>query len=557
MLRGHKRAGALLLLAAPLAVLGLERPDLLPESLAPHIRVGNCAALRDSLNRVALDELRSDKQFQDFSAAMAEKIKSGQSSGKMSIELSLLYDLIPQLRGETVFALAADTPDPKGKGFYLLAAASEADYAEIKQRCEWLRIRTDAAIKATTDTFQNHELIRFDNQINPDESPTYWQAHSGNTLLLSNNREWVERSLVRLSRDAVVEPQAAGLRGYLPLGKWIRHALNEESDLDAKASRERWYRALGLLGLGDCTIDITGSGAMLTFDINLEIDDLNRGVFMLLDTTPAEPSRRGLIPVHASSFSIGRINLSRFWKQLPTILSEADSALALQFQSMCRSFTQTTGADLGRDLIDHLGTTFCTYSVLQGTNQHFVVALELNDGRAFGNALDGIFAYAGMQPLRPLISVSDFRGKALYSLFQNPDNSNALSFCATENLLLFGPAASVRESILGLENDSAREPSRLEQEAGRYTDADAFIRGATDHKETDALVTIRLSDHDFKIFAGIQSNAQADGSGTPLGENEISLNYIGSFLHDSYYSTEKTDRGLHHRIVLVNQSTKE
>jgi hypothetical protein len=61
-----------------------------------------------------------------------------------------------------------------------------------------------------------------------------------------------------------------------------------------------------------------------------------------------------------------------------------------------------------------------------------------------------------------------------------------------------------------------------------------------------------LSDHSF----GISASGRLENSSPmeeELEENEISLNYIGSFLHTSYYYTEKTDTGLHHHILLRNK----
>jgi hypothetical protein len=70
------------------------------------------------------------------------------------------------------------------------------------------------------------------------------------------------------------------------------------------------------------------------------------------------------------------------------------------------------------------------------------------------------------------------------------------------------------------------------------------------------MLQINVSDSEFNVGLGFQRNDKAIDNKEELGENEISFNYITSFLNDAYHFAEAVPDGIHHRIILKHNSTK-
>ncbi|MBN2703228.1 MAG: hypothetical protein JXR23_03365 [Pontiellaceae bacterium] len=543
MLKNLKTGACILAAGLPLVTQGIERKELLPEKQGPQIQIGNYSDFQEMLDQAALNDLRADTRFQNCYTAFSRKIETMLGEGKLPLGVQLLYAQLPFLKGEV--ELISDE-----KGFYLAAAMDEAAYEESLKRSEWLQEKLDTDIIIKKVTFREQEIIQYISGADP-EHP-YWKAQLKDTLLLSTDREWLESSIVRLSKEKVDATKLSGVRAVIPVQALIRSSIENETEPEKRAAKEKLYSALGLLGIGDCSISIDETAEGFAVDFNLEVSDLKKGIFRLLETSPRTPLPKGLIPDEVTSISVGRLTLNGLWKELPSILSNASMETALQFSALLQQIKALTGADLENDVFAHLGSTYYTYSTLQNTNQRWVAALELNNGPALQQTLGTILSAPQMQSIAAAISGTDFRGKTIYTLTQDAGKDHALALCATDQLLLLGNLVNVRESILRMNGNANRGSADLLTESLKLAPKNAFIYGATNHKKTTALLSARLSDHSFNIFFGVRSK-----NGSPmeeeLEENEISLNYIGSFLHTSYYYTEKTDTGLHHHILLRNQ----
>lgn len=545
-----------LLICIQFAAFGMERTKLLPSNLKPHVRIANLDKFRKSLDEMVLNDLRNDKQFQEFSAAVEEKIKKKSVEGRISLGICLLYEQLSSHHGEVILAFGTPPSEPDVHGYYLVAAMSEEENRKSRAKSEWLRSVSGAQVDTVTTTFQSQEIVQNIADAGTPKEVSYWQTCLNGTLLLSHDREWIERNIVTLNKKSIEEPRDADLRCYLPLGEWLRAAVESEQDADKKHREELLCKATGLFEIGNYSINIHFGSSELIFDETLEIGDLNKGIFTLFDITPTRKPESGLIPVTASSFSVGKFDLQRFWQNLPVIMAEFPPLSAARINGLSSAFKQKTGIDFEHDLLAHMGKTYFAYTVPSDSGQQFAIALELTDGKAIQNAIDSAFSYPAMQVYLPYISITDFRRHALYSLKIN-SGSGSFSMCATDNYLLFGDDAALRQSILGMDSVVGPEQSRLQLEAETYTPSNAFIYGAIDHKKTVAMLNIKVSDTNFSAFFGVQSGNKSKDNTETLGENEISMNYIGSFLHKAYYYVEAANNGIHHRIVFKYEDPKE
>ncbi len=543
MLRTLKIGACVLAAGLPLLTQGVERKELLPEKQVPQIQIGNFSDFQEMLDQAALNDLRADTRFQNFYTAFSRKIETMLGEGKIPLGVQLLYEQLPFLKGEV--ALMIDD-----EGLHLAAAMDEAAYEESLKRSEWFQEKSDTDIVVKKVPFREQKITQYISGANP-EHP-YWKALINNTLLLSTDREWLESSIVRLAKETVDATKRSGVRAVIPMRATIQLSIEKETDPEKRAAKEKLYSALGLLGIGDCSISIDETAEGVAVDFDLEVSDLKRGIFSLLETSPPRALPKGLIPDEVTSVSVGKMTLNGLWKELPSILSNASMETALQFSALLQQIKSLTGADLGNDILAHLGSTYYTYSTMQNTNQCWVAALELNNGSALQQSLGTILSAPKMESIAAAISATDFRGETIYMLSQDAGKDHALALCATDQVLLLGNLVNVRESILRMNGSGNYQSADLVTESLKLAPKNAFIYGATNHKKTTTLLSARLSDHSF----GISASGRLENSSPmeeELEENEISLNYIGSFLHTSYYYTEKTDTGLHHHILLRNK----
>ena len=81
----------------------------------------------------------------------------------------------------------------------------------------------------------------------------------------------------------------------------------------------------------------------------------------------------------------------------------------------------------------------------------------------------------------------------------------------------------------------------------------AFGFGATDHRKAGTIANIRVSDNSITVGIAVKLDIPTETSNDALGENEISLNYLASFLNNAYHFAEETDVGIHHRVVFKHE----
>lgn len=121
-------------------------------------------------------------------------------------------------------------------------------------------------------------------------------------------------------------------------------------------------------------------------------------------------------------------------------------------------------------------------------------------------------------------------------------------------LLLITPLATLaleRTELLPQGETSVR----ITQSGQLWNDFDeAFGYGAMDHRTAPAVMYIRVSDSTFKAGFGLHVGKPTDGK--ELGENEISLDHLTSFLHNTHHFAEAVPNGIHHRIVFENHKNQ-
>lgn len=534
-----------LLLVAALPAAALERPALLPPMDAS-VRVTRAGQLLQEFNAAFGDRLRNDEKVQDFVVALGKKLKKKSAEGGIGIETHQLLEILKLLNGEVALVYGGqDGAALSIQRLYLAASATDETFKEIMQRTAWLQSQSEDEVVRKTESFRGTRIVHDIIRGGTTNETNFWMAEKQGTLLLGNDMEWLQKTIVRLEQESIEEPQGSGLSFRMPIGLLSRNKLAEKKGAERMKSMALWD-ALGLLGIEQYLLEINIQDGNIVIDGTLTADNLGKGLFSLLDTTPADFSGDRIIPPNASSFSYGKIDLQGFWSHLPGILMPLSSPNGAPLAGLIMMFQKQTGLDIEHDLLAHTGTRFTLHTEQVSTNRPILFTLALNDGMAMEQSLAKLFASPLAKAWGNKVRAVGFRNHTVYQINAKDPTAEPASLCVAGNRLLYGSNAVIlRNAVLRMESQAHTEPSTIQRAALAYASPNAFGYGGMDHRSADLLIHVKMSDSSFGAGIGFGTKGKKE----ELGENEISLTHLTSFLGNTYHFAEAVPGGIHHRLV--------
>ena len=533
-------------------IQAFERTALLPPAEV-YVRITNVENLLNEFNAAYGDRLRADPKVQGFTEAFSEKIEKKIANNDLSIITRQQVETFKLLHGEIAMVNHGQTKSSLlGERIYLAAGASGEDYTKILERTEWLHGELKDDVVRRKDTFQQADLINDIMYAGQTNEASYWMSHSGSTFLLSTDKEWVEKSLVRLRNETVREPKENKLVIHFPIEEWMADAL--ENNTENQIQKRALWNSLGFLNIEKYVLEIEMKEGDLILDGTLSVSDLTSGLFSLLDTSPEDFSGDRLIPPDATSFSYGKIDLPGFWKRLPEILGTMPPKQSAAFMGVLGVFQQRSQLDIQHDLMAHLGRNFTLHTEQSTTNQPLLVSLELTDDDAMEASFTKLLASPFAQSWAHLLRTVDFRGQTLYQMKPKTPDAEPSSICFMDDRLIFSTSAVLmRNAIMRLGSEIDSEPSAMQKTAQATAPDTSFGYGAMDHRKAHSLIYINVSDSSFS--AGMTIGTKEQKKAEELGENEISLSHLTSFLGNTYHYAEAVPGGIHHRLVFETDKT--
>ncbi|VGO15822.1 hypothetical protein PDESU_04409 [Pontiella desulfatans] len=529
-----------------LKVEALERTDLLPPA-KKHVRITQAETLWKEFSAAYGDRLRADEKVQDFVEAFEGKVKKKIAEGKLKLEIRQLFEILKLLKGE--IALVYD--DEQGSALtinrmFLAATATDEEFGRIVERTDWLQGQTDEAFRKR-EMFQGTEIIHDIMRGGSTNEMNCWLACTHGTLLLGSEREWVEQSMVRLKNETITEPEGSKISCRFPLGQWTRNDLAQKAP-DERAKSESIWDALGIMGIEHYLLDIEMKEGDLVLDGTLALSEQGKGLFALLDTTPEDFSDDRIVPEHATSFSYGKIDLPALWEKIPEILGGMPRKDSVALTGLFAFFEQQSGLSIEHDLMAQLGERFTLHSESISTNQPMLVSLELKDGKVLEASLNKLLASPFAKAWAHHIETTDFRDRTIY-FKKNKKNpaTEAFALCVCEDYLFFGNTSEILRNAI-LRHGRTATPSALRETARALAPENSFGYGGMNHRKAPALIYIKMSDSSFSAGVGFTSNPE--GKKEELGENEISLRHLATFLQNTYHYAEAVPGGIHHRLVI-------
>lgn len=557
MTRHQKTIFALaLLLATSLPASALDRAGLIPPEAKVDIRVSNTTNFLAKLKKSSLGKLWADPQFQDFlghpNGDMLKEILFGEEK---TAEGEIMMEQYKMLKGELIVALPKDPDTP----YYLIAAMSDEDFRRSLVLDDKMAESAEEPFDIVKSSFQDIDVIEHIEDAGTASESRTWQAFLNNTLVMGPNREWVEKSIVELKKEAISEPEGNPTVDInFPLAAVIDKALQEAKD--AQTARPTGvdptalFESLGLTGIDKLTTHIELKDDEMVADSNLMASSLNKGIFAILDTTPTELPNVGFVPQNISLLEVSRVNLLGLWHEIPTVLSAAMPTVKPQFDVLLATIRQQIGIDVEKDLLAHLGTRYLAFSSLNDQSLISVMALELKDEAAFKRGMESIMNSPAIAPqVNATLDTVDFLDHTLY-VGKTTEPDDAFAFAVAGNYLLYGHPDGVRQAIRSLSSETASntrlEDNELVKGLRRYVPSNAFGFSASDWRKNMAYTIRELTKPQRIRF--LQERWAMSGSAFPPPDFEKlpPTGHLASFFNTSYLYLEKTNQGIHQRMIL-------
>lgn len=535
-------------LSLPLASFSLERAALLPPQAQMYVRVSNTVTFWDKLKKSSLGKLWVDPQFQDFIGNPDDEVWHELFfQGDSKAEDQVFLEQMKMLNGEVVLAFDLKTDHP-----YIIAAMSKEDFIRGLELDDKLRDVVKDPFEVVKSTFQNVEIIEHIENVGTPDQVSSWQAHVDNTFFLGYSREWVEKSIVRLKKDEIREPEGNPVITFnLPLSQMIQQELIDDG---ADESERAMLEAMGILGIELFTSTIELKDDEMVANNILGISDLRKGLFNLLDVQPSELPTVTFIPDNIASLEVGRFNLMQLWQEIPIFLTTAQPEVKPQFDMILAMIQQQAGIDLEQDLLAHLGTKYVAFSVAEGGTQSSVVAIDLEDSMAFKRGLETALSAPAMQPyVATGLELSDFLDHTIYTL-KDSDPNDAMGIAVTGDYLIYGDQDGLRQVIRSETSDAAAnqafERSALVKGLRQHITPRAFGYSVVDWKKNMDVIVKELTKAEYVSL--IQQNWAKSGSAFPPPDfNKIPpADHIASFFNVSYQYIEAKGNGLHQKVIL-------
>ncbi len=461
------------LMTLPLrSAMALERVDLLPKDATITVTVPHMAQFTSTLTNTPMARMWREKQFQDFMGDidLREEFLSGEAErlgNREAAELQL--EELQMLKGEVVFGAIIESEAE----FHFAAAAQMSkdayiDSLDMDRRIVELSTNRTSIIN---HEFQGHPIVEIREESENSPTETTFQTHLANTLFISDKREWVENSIVKLGEaQELIEPSSEYGRLTVSVnGKQLMELLQTSFDasMGAGAAADATGQpaaqkgvlvdALGLAQIGEILIDLKmlDEKMELTADVTTGRD--LKGLLSLLDVRPIDANTTIPYPQDDLYYAMhSRYDLGKLWQEIPNMMRSIMPGSEMMLGMMLMSLGDV---DVGRDIFANLDTSYSRIGRLNEGLPEELMLWKLKNPEALGQTLDGLMAEG--KPLRAkmgaALEIEEFRDHPIYTFSGGEGTARSGIAVAGDNLLM-GSAEMIEASIRALDATQAKTP---------------------------------------------------------------------------------------------------
>jgi len=469
----RKTLTAGILLIAACSLQATTRTSLLQQNADVRFQVSGTADVAAAVKNTSFANLWNDPQFQNALGEhdLEKTIKEAMSDGMSEEQAHIYWQEIKMLKGFVGISF-----NIRKKRMSLVAEMSPEDFKrsiEMDRRLAELSKKDGSKSVIHKETWQGVDIYA---ELHPDkDGEDNWQACIDSTLLMSNSKDWLKKSIAAIKRSPISDKKPpvpfVSLQANLDslIGYAIEQAEKSLKELqqsmpprdgappEPQVSPKKIADATGALTLKNFSMTITFNKASMTIDASTDITKPLKGIFAVYDLTPVSTALQvPYAPADTISYGVSRLNLAKLWEQLPQIINAAaPPEAAQQMNAMLMGMSMQLGIDPGPDLFANLDTQYVQLSFDGAQAPEGLYLLRLKNEAGVKAALQKIFAENGIirMQLNDSFKQEQLRNSVMYE-FSRPEPEEATALTAEAGWLVFGPVSAVRQYLLAINSNS-------------------------------------------------------------------------------------------------------
>jgi len=391
----------LLILAVSGYATDTSRRSLLPENTLFTITVSDAENFVQSVESSPFGKLWKTKEMSEFlnghtfdsllkDALFDDTIKDKNAAEK---KYQLELEEFKMLKGEIAVAFMSDNPDDES--MYIIAEMNQEDYEKSLKLDRQIFDLEETKTTLKTEIFQGINIYSYIEELDQNEPQIHFQSHHNNTLLASDNLEWVKSSLIKLKKNDSFKTNKH-TACTIHVSPAILNKLTTEINAGAEKPLFDFdviLKALGISYFNGLTINLTMSEKMSEIKTDINHTSGGKGLWSLFTTKPIPPDfRLPYVPDDIHAYELSQVDLHALWKQIPEIITQINPDYAAQFNATLEQIGAMVNININDDIFANLDTLHFNYAKFDNLRQQFVYGIKLNDQSHMQRVLNTLFA---------------------------------------------------------------------------------------------------------------------------------------------------------------------
>jgi len=378
----------------------MDRLDLLTDADVI-VRCSDTSALMAALEQSPLGRFWNGPEMASFRNGrnLQDEIRMAlveEDEGPNGAKIHDIYlEEMKMLDGEVIlglnFADSAEEP-----AVTIVAAMAEEDHRRSLELDELLFTLEDVETVKASEDFRGATLYTYIRKEEKGDRFVYQAFYEG-TLLVSEDRPWLERALMQLMETPAREPEGdpiVAITGKARLmdqmqAKLADQAHNQNSPVDPLTV----IKSLGFDTLGDMDLRLSfkEDSAHIAFQVARR-GEWNRGLMVLIPPEAAPVDfRLAYVPRDIASYQVTRLDLNALWAQIPEILRRISPEFQMQFNMGINAAGGMMNINVNEDLFNNLDRLAFSYACLEDDSQRLLYGLKVKDADAMERTLHKLF----------------------------------------------------------------------------------------------------------------------------------------------------------------------
>jgi len=448
----------------------MSRKDLMPENLDIVVHCSNLDDLIESVQKSPLGKLVISEKMKPFwNGQDLNSLVNGfflRNKGSLRPDdqkkQRLVIEELKMLKGEVVAGINLSTEE----NFFIAAAMSKENFNKSLVMDKEMAQLDPLEYYFKKEKFQGIDLHTMITKEDGRETKAFQGFYRG-TLIASNSREWVERSIVRLKKLPVTDPSGNPVVSISVMPQVVDKVLEKiktlKKDLPADAPEENrpdmdFSQVLTALGIKHFQgMNFTAEMKKDRSEFHLDISNNGgpTGIWSIFSQkTVSTGYRLPYVPSDYASYSLLSLDINRFWNQVPEIINRISPEMTLKYHTMIGTFNAMLAVDLNRDIFANLSNKVFTCSSIPDTGQQVLYGFEVTDAAAMEQTIAVLFSENSR--LRAMLAdhydTIDIKGHTIHLLRFTSDPSSS------HDLMDTAIAVTVAGTALVIGNESLVTP---------------------------------------------------------------------------------------------------